>query len=165
MQRLHIMTAYYRLSRHRRKRGVLFNELYRVQNKQNGGGMNIITVTQYLKIKMGVRRAFSDTKLKSIDQELKVSLLTNSNGKVKGSGGLRRNHMYKGIDFKDITPCKKWEDYFETESEIPWKNAFETLYLSTRINKLREFQYKLIHRVATCRYMRKQEYAPVWGRA
>ena len=64
--------------------------------------------------------------------------------------------MYKGIDFKDITPCKKWEDYFETESEIPWKNAFETLYLSTRINKLREFQYKLIHRVATCRYMRKK---------
>ena len=105
---------------------------------------------------MGIRRAFSDTKLKSIDQELKVSLLTNSNGKVKGSGGLRRNHMYKGIDFKDITPCKKWEDYFETESEIPWKNAFETLYLSTRINKLREFQYKLIHRVATCRYMRKK---------
>ena len=120
------------------------------------GGMNIITVTQYLKIKMGIRRAFSDTKLKSIDQELKVSLLTNSNGKVKGSGGLRRNHIYKGIDFKDITPCKKWEDYFETESEIPWKNAFETLYLSTRINKLREFQYKLIHRVATCRYMRKK---------
>ena len=57
------------------------------------------------------------------------------------------------MEFEDIKPCRKWEAYFQ--SAIPWAQTFETLYQTTGINKLLEFQYKLVHRVATSRYMRK----------
>ena len=117
------------------------------------GGMNIITNTQYLKIKMGIKRAYPSIKLTKIDEKSKVSMLLNNKGEAKGSGDLRLN-MYDRIDFSSITPCMKWEAYFKTG--ISWIHTFETLYQSTGTNKLREFQYKLVHRVATCRYMRKK---------
>ena len=118
------------------------------------GGMELINSTMYLKLKMGIRRAFPGTKLNDINKDMKASILLNSKGEAKGSGELRKAVLYKRINYKDISPFVKWETYFQTE--IPWPGLFETLYLTSGTNKLLEFQFKLIHRVATSRYMRKK---------
>ena len=118
------------------------------------GGMEIINQTFYLKIKMGIKRAFPGTKLKDINKNLRASILLNSKGEARGSGELRHTFLYKKVNFEDIKPFAKWEAFFQTE--ISWCTFFETLYMTSGTNKLLEFQFKLVHRVATSRYMRKK---------
>ena len=118
------------------------------------GGMEIINQTYYLKIKMGIKRAFPGTKLKDINKNLRASILLNSKGEARGSGELRHTLLYKKVNFEDIKPFAKWEAFFQTE--ISWCTFFETLYMTSGTNKLLEFQFKLVHRVATSRYMRKK---------
>jgi len=118
------------------------------------GGMEIVNSTIYLKIKMGIKRAFTGQKLNKIDKDMKASVLLNSKGEAKGSGELRKSLTYNKVQFEDIKPCVRWESFFQ--AEIPWLSSFETLYTTSGTNKLLEFQYKLIHRVATSRYMRKK---------
>ena len=116
------------------------------------GGMEIINPAVYLKLKMGLRRAYPGLSLNKIDKDMNVYTMLNTKGGAKGSGELRLKMQTK-VEFEDIKPCRKWEAYFQ--SAIPWAQTFETLYQTTGINKLLEFQYKLVHRVATSRYMRK----------
>ena len=116
------------------------------------GGMGIINSSMYLKLKMGIKRAYPGQKLKQINKDLKASILLNKKGKTKGSGEIRTSIMYNRVEFGDINPCVKWVTYFQ--ADIPWVEVFETLYMTTGTNKLLEFQYKLIHRVATSRDMR-----------
>ena len=52
------------------------------------GGMEIINQTYYLKIKMGIKRAFPGTKLKDINKNLRASILLNSKGEARRSGEL-----------------------------------------------------------------------------
>ena len=108
----------------------------------------------YLMIKMGIKRAYPGQKLKQINKDLKASILLNKKGETKGSGEIRTSILYNRVEFRDINPCVKWVTYFQ--ADIPWVELFETLYMTTGTNKLLEFQYKLIHRVATSRYMRKK---------
>ena len=116
------------------------------------GGMGIINSSMYLKLKMGIKRAYPGQKLKQINKDLKASILLNKKGKTKGSGEIRTSIMYNRVEFGDINPCVKWVTYFQ--ADIPWVEVYETLYMTTGTNKLLEFQYKLIHRVATSRDMR-----------
>ena len=90
------------------------------------GGMEIINQTYYLKIKMGIKRAFPGTKLKDINKNLRASILLNSKGEARGSGELRHTFLYKKVNFEDIKPFAKWEAFFQTE--ISWCTFFETLY-------------------------------------
>ena len=118
------------------------------------GGLGLISSTMYLKIKMGIKRAYPGTKIMEINKNLKASILLNNKGEAKGSGELRRVVLYKKVNFEEINPCAKWEEFFHTE--VQWPLVFETLYMTTGTNRLLEFQFKLIHRVATSRYMRKK---------
>ena len=118
------------------------------------GGMEIISSSMYLKIKMGIKKAYPSQKLKQINKDLKAFILLNNKGETKGSWEIRISILYNRVEFGDINPCVKWETYFQ--ADIPWVQLFETLYMTTGTNKLLGFQYKLIHRVATSRYMRKK---------
>ena len=118
------------------------------------GGLGLISSTMYLKIKMGIKRAYPGTKIMEINKDLKASILLNNKGEAKGSGELRRVVLYKKVNFEEINPCAKWEEFLHTEVQCPL--VFETLYMTTGTNRLLEFQFKLIHRVATSRNMRKK---------
>ena len=116
-------------------------------------GMHLVSMTEYRNIKMGIKRAFPVTKLQLIDKDVKLDFLLNKKGECKKSGEVR-SKTYKRVKFEEITPLPKWNE--KLSSDIPWFDAFECLYQTTSTNKLLEFQYKLMHRIATSRYMRKK---------
>ena len=117
------------------------------------GGMQLVNMTEYRNIKMGIKRAFPETKLQLIDKDIKLDFLLNKKGESKKSGEVRAK-TYKRVKFEEITPLPKWNE--NLSSDIPWLDTFECLYQTTSTNKLLEFHYKLTHRIATSRYMRKK---------
>ena len=117
------------------------------------GGMELVSATEYRNIKMGIKRAFPETKLQLIDKDIQLEILFNTKGECKKSGEIR-SKTYNRVKTEEITPLPKWNEILK--AEIPWLDAFQCLYQTTNTNKLREFQYKLIHRIATSRYMRKK---------
>ena len=88
-----------------------------------------------------------------IDKDIQLEIIFNTKGECKKSGEIR-SKTYNRVKVEEITPLPKWEAILKTE--IPWLDVFQCLYQTTSTNKLREFQYKLIHRIATSRYMRKK---------
>ena len=57
------------------------------------------------------------------------------------------------LRLSESIPLKKWE--LNLNATIDWNQAFFNIYVTTKINKLREFQYKCNFRLCTSKYMRK----------
>jgi len=62
---------------------------------------------------------------------------------------IRRKHYYKMLNKNSTvepTGIKTWKINFADE-QSEWENKFSFIYHSTRDNKLRQFSFKLLHRI------------------
>ena len=67
-----------------------------------------------------------------------------------------RDLCHKKVDFDNFLPLKKWEQDLGVDS-ISWDKVFAAMYSGyTRNFKIIQFQYELIMRISTCRYMRNK---------
>ena len=72
-------------------------------------------------------------------------------GTLMDLASMRCKHYYKIIsESNSIEPSgiKKWRTIYPIYFE-DWKNKFSFIYESTRDNKLRQFSFKLLHRITT----------------
>ena len=115
-----------------------------------------ITPSIYLNIKMAIRRydcpAVTSKSLAMINQEINLSSINNKYTKIKG--GTIRGMMTKAASPNELSALKSWSTDIKRTS-IDWQSVFIRLYGNFTNNyKLLQFQYKLMLRISTSRYMR-----------
>ena len=118
---------------------------------------HIITKRDYVNLKMAIR-SFSKVNipqrnLRNIDVNLCLKFFTEP---LPGNFKARkiRDLGQKKADFSDILPLKNWTRIFDS-GDINWKAIFTNMYGGFTNNfKLIQFQYKLLMKISTCRYMR-----------
>ena len=118
---------------------------------------HIVTNRQYVDIKMAIR-SFSDPhtptrNLANIDSNLCLKFFTDKfHGNIKASK-IRDVCRHQTV-LADLLPLKAWDRNLGSV-DIDWKGVFKVMYGGfTRNFKLLQFQYKLLMRISTCRYMR-----------
>ena len=123
------------------------------------GNRHIITNREYVDLKMAIRR-FSNSNvphrnLNNINSNLSLKFFINHTASQL-KGYKIRDVMSKNISFDKILPLDTWRTAMGLEkSDIDWPHIFKNLYSGfTRNYKLIQFQYKLLLRISTCRYMR-----------
>ena len=112
--------------------------------------------SEYLKIKMAIRRYNNPRDIsKNIAQmELGTTVDFFLTPNVKLNGKMIRSRMTGPTDPGDLTQLKTWGSDLSA-SDIDWSEILASMYKSLTNNfKLLQFQYKLIMRISTCRYMR-----------
>ena len=117
----------------------------------------IISKREYLDLKMAIRR-FSNPNnplkdLRNIDPKLSLKFFTDTlTGNFKASN--IRKYYHKTADIMNIVPLKSWTNDLGV-GNVDWKYVFKNMYGGfTKNVKLLQFQYKLLLRISTCRYMR-----------
>ena len=123
------------------------------------GCRHIITNREYVDIKMAIRR-FSNPdvpqrNLKNINLNLALKFYINHTSSQLKCQKIRKFITSK-VDLNDILPLKTWTTALGLNANgIDWKQVFKILYSGfTKNYKLIQFQYKLLMRISTCRYMR-----------
>ena len=119
---------------------------------------HIITNRQYVDIKMAIR-SFSDPQsptrnLNNIDTNLCLKFFTDLNlyGNIKASK--IRTACRRQTVLAELLPLKAWVRDLGS-ANIDWNGVFKVMYGGfTRNFKLLQFQYKLLMKISTCRYMR-----------
>ena len=118
---------------------------------------HIINKREYVDIKMAIRRFhnydFPQKNVANILPSLCLKFYTDS-----GTEGLKakniRDISVKKMEFNEILPLNNWARELGNIS-IEWKLVFRNLYGGfTKNHKIVQFQYKLLMRISTCRYMR-----------
>ena len=116
-------------------------------------------MSDYGNIRMAIRWFTNPTiphkNAADIDIDLKIGYFTGiPSNKLKGK--TIRNKMVKRSPASNIPALKSWcQDLSLAEEDINWEIVFKTLNCTFTNNfKLMQFQYKLLHRISTCRYMR-----------
>ena len=118
---------------------------------------NIISKREYVDLKMAIRRFSNPTNplkdLKNIDPKLSLKFFTDTlPGNFKASN--IRKYYHNTTDMMNIVPLKTWSRDLGVDN-IDWNDVFKNLYGGfTKNLKLVQFQYKLLFRISTCRYMR-----------
>ena len=120
-----------------------------------GGAHHVVNPKDYGDIRMAIRR-FCNTEIptknvSNIDSELKINFFI-------GTPNIRthkiREKVAAQLPVDEIPALKAWTRDLAVES-INWELVFRTLYGTFTNNfKIIQFQFKLLHRVSTCRYMR-----------
>ena len=118
---------------------------------------NIISNREYVDIKMAIRRfnkpSCPHNNIGNIDTKLCLKYFTDATAKTLKAGKIRDYTLIK-INSEDILSLKNWSRDLG-ESDIIWKAVFSKLYGGfTKNFKIIQFQYKLLMRISTCRYMR-----------
>ena len=129
-----------------------------------GQTSSIISSTQYASIKLGIRR-FNNTNtftsnITFIDTQLSLRFWGGRNTPnsrdtpltIKGRN--IRDTMSKRSDPSTLPPMRNWSANLSL-TDIDWISIFTDIFTSFSNNfKLIQYQYKLLHRISTCRYMR-----------
>ena len=115
-----------------------------------------ISKTDYCNIIMGIRRyncpSVNNRNIEFVDSNIKLQFLHPSTGQVKGSK--IREKMYNCICPNDLLPLRQWVNDLNSQP-IDWAVVLSNLFFFVSKNfKLIQFQYKLLMRITTCRYMR-----------
>ena len=119
---------------------------------------HIISKREYVNLKMAIRRFnipnIPQRNICNIDSNLCLNFFI-----VGGSGGVKarkiRDMCINKIDTNNILPMQNWSRDLGKES-IDWRKVFRNLCPGGFTNNFRliQFQYKLLMRITTCRYMR-----------
>ena len=88
-----------------------------------------------------------------IDSNLNFFLPKNS--KIPVKGGCIREQMKAVNNPGVLPPMLVWDSHFNNR-EIDWRSIFINIYNICRNQKLIQFQYKLLMRISTSRYMRNK---------
>ena len=117
---------------------------------------NTISKTDYCNIIMGIRRYNCPTvntrNIEFVDSNIKLQFLHSATGQVKGSK--IRNKMYNYICPNEQSPLRQWVIDLNSQP-IDWVVVLSNLFFLVSKNfELIQFQYKLLMRITTCRYMR-----------
>ena len=118
---------------------------------------HVISKREYVDLKMAIRRFncinIYQKNVKNINPSLSLKFFTDPD---KLSGKKIRDLCQKKVDFDNFLPLKKWEQDLGVDS-MGWEKVFAAMYSGyTRNFKIIQFQYKLIMRISTCRYMRNK---------
>ena len=121
------------------------------------GCWHVVTNSEYVNVKMAIRRysvpTIAHKNLSNINQDLCLSFFTNySSQQLKGH--TIREMLCKNLNTNELTPLKSWREDLGVES-VDWVGVWSNLYSNFTNNyKLMQFQYKLLMKISTCRYMR-----------
>ena len=107
---------------------------------------------------MGIRRyncpTVNSRNIEFVDSNIKLQFLHSATGQVKGSK--IRNKMYNCIFPNELSPLRQWVIDLNSHP-IDWAVVLSNLFsLVSKNFKLIQFQYKLLMRITTCRYMRNK---------
>ena len=118
---------------------------------------HLISKREYVDLKMAIRRfnnpSIPQKDLNNIDPNLKLRYFTDTLS-VNVKASKIRDLSNKKAAITEILSLKNWSRDLELET-IDWKLVFKNMYGGfTKNLKLLQFQYKLLMRISTCRYMR-----------
>ena len=119
-----------------------------------------ISRKQYVDVKMAIRRfncpTIASRDISQVDRAACLSFFFNDNGSIKISinGKIIRNEMYNPISPNLLPALKEWSRELD-KNDIDWCQVLNNLFTGITNNyKLIQFQYKLLMRISTCKYMR-----------
>ena len=117
-----------------------------------------ISRNDYTNIRLAVR-AYNKNLAKRegfnhIDESITISRITSQDNGKPIKGRIIREVMKKYVDPKLLSPLKEWTKDLEV-TDVNWVSVFNSLHFNTCNNyKMIQFQYKLLTRISTCKYMR-----------
>lgn len=118
-----------------------------------------VSTTNYASIKLAIRRFHnpntSTRNTSTVNKLLSVAFFSGINGDYKMVKGMKiREQMATRSPVENIRSLRKWSDELGLD-DIDWSSVFTNLFYSLTNNfKLIQYQYKLLHKISTCRYMR-----------
>ena len=125
--------------------------------KTQAHSWHVMSKREYVDLKMVIRRFncinIPQKNVKNINSSLSLKFFTDPDHL---SGKKIRDLCQKKVDFDKFLPLKKWEQDLGVDS-IGYDKVFAAMNSGyTRNFKIIQFQYKLIMRISTCRYMRNK---------
>ena len=116
----------------------------------------LITKREYVDLKMALRRfnnpSIPQKDLSNIDPNLKLRFFTDTLPTKFKASKIRDLSNLK-VDMTEILSLKNWSRDLGLEL-IDWKSVFKNMYGGfTKNLKLIQFEYKLLMRISTCRYI------------
>ena len=119
-----------------------------------------ISARQYVDFKMAIRRfncpTIASRDISQVDLEACLMFFKDSNGSIKNSinGKTIRIEMYNPISPNLLPVFKEWSRDLD-KNDIDWCRVLNNIFTGITNNyKLIQFQYKLLMRISTCKYMR-----------
>ena len=91
--------------------------------------------------------------ISTVERKTNLTFFKISSHKPSVKGGTIRDHMKAGSPPSELLPMIAWDrelHYMDTD----WRHIFCNIYKICRNQKLIQFQYKLLMRISTSRYMR-----------
>ncbi len=116
-----------------------------------------LSPTEYVNIKMAIRRFDCPTNVtksvKYVDTEISLLFFTKNTGNRSVNGRSIRERMACREPPDDLPPLKSWCS--DLNREIDWIDVFTNLFNNlSNNNKIVQFNYKMWHKISTCKYMR-----------
>ena len=119
-----------------------------------------ISSKAYVDIKMALRNfncpSVAQRNITQINKEVCLYFFKDARGNIKNSisGSLIRNEMHK-TRYPDTLPALREWSILLSRNNIDWTIILTNLFSGITNNyKLIQFQYKLLMRISTCKYMR-----------